>query len=94
MKQKADQVVIKRVGILPSLLVGESSQEPATTACLFCAKLLTASQLQAFQSAIIFSLLHFGATEWVSGLTDTEGIVPNPRHLALPKRQHMPWPSV
>ena len=50
------------------------SQAPATTACSFFAKLLAAFQLLSCQSTVIISLLHFGAAERVSGLTDLEGI--------------------
>lgn len=52
----------------------EHSQAPATTACSVFAKFLMAFQLLSFQSPVIISLLHFGATERVSGLTDMEGI--------------------
>lgn len=58
---------MKHARIPPALLVCECSPVPATEAGSFFAKLLTASQLQAFQSTIIISLLHFGTTEWVSG---------------------------
>ena len=51
-------------------------------------------QLQSFQSTIIIFPLHFGASEWVSRLTDLEGTQPNPHHLASPERQHMLRPSV
>lgn len=84
---------MKRAGIQPALLVREYSQVTRDKAGSFSAKLLAASQLQAFQKTIINSLLHFGATEWVSRLADTEGTQPNPHHLAPPETQHMLWPS-
>lgn len=81
--------VIKQAGTHPALLVREYSPAPATTACSFSARLLAASWLQSFRSTMTISLLHFGAAERVSWLTDADGTRPNPDHLVPPETQHM-----